>query len=324
MFPSFLYLNKLSKTITLLLVFTLCLTLTACPDKNQSSSDQSSQQSQQQGLSILGDIEKKNEQIIQALNGPASMEEKEGEPSQQQSEQSESKQSQGNQSSGQSSQQGGQSKGQSSQQGGQSQGQSSQQGQQNQQIQQLGQPVSEEQWTTIDQSVVELHTLFNDYMPLAMKQGASSDLTNNANNALNNLTNKVESRSKIDSLFAANTLYKYLCEFYALQHEKSASSKQIIYNVRNVILSAMVSDWSSANDSMTKLKNSWQNQKPTFDEKQKDPVSKLDLSISGLDKVVSQQNSKLVEIKGKIIIKNVSDLEKSVKKAEQSSKSESK
>lgn len=304
---SFSYSNKRSALFFSFLI-AFCMMLSGCPGKEKENGSQNVLQDSQKGLSLLNEIEKTNERIIQILGGPANLEEKEEEKSQQ------GQTSQQNQPSGQAQQE--------QQPSGETQQEQQPSGQTQQEQQPQEQKISAEKWALIDQYIVQMHTLLNDYMPLAIKQGAGSELTVNANNALNSLTDKAEIKSRTDVLFASNLLHKYLCEFYALQQEKTAPLKQLLFDSRGVVLAGMVADWKTSYEFLSRLKNDWQAQKPSYDETQKELVSKLDLSINALQKVAEQGNKKLVEIKGRIVVKNIADLEKSIKESEQKKQSQ--
>ena len=326
------YKRHLLRFGSILIVMGLILTSCGSPKKTESKGDQENQLA----LNMLKDIEKKNEQIIQLMSGPANVEEgsqsqqsQQGGQSQQGQQSQEPQQSQGSQQSQEPQQSQGS---QQSQQPQQSQGsQQSQQPQQSQGSQQSpkpqqsqdplknpgaeqGQLVDEQKWLEIDKSIVELHTLFNEYMPSALKMSVDPGLNNGATDSLNLLTKKAQEKNYMDVLWESNNLYKYICSFYALHQDKAAPVKLDLYYARSIMLGGMVADWTATDSALKDLKNAWLAQRTMYSDKQKDAVAKLDFSIGEIEKVIADKNQGLVQIKGKILMKNIAELEKGLEK----------
>lgn len=309
------------------------LFLSSCgKSKDQEKKDQE-QQEQEKAIKMLEEIESVNESIILILNGPASPRKGEGQEQQQgNGEQQNQQQDQ----QGQQDQQQGSDEQQDQQQGKdqQQQGNREQQDQQGQQDQQQGkdqqQKGSEEQqnqqqqqgkesqeqkpqdkiWKDVNENIIELHSLLNEYIPAAAKLGASTELSSNANDALNQLTKRAEAKDHNEVLTEANNLYKAICDYFTLHRDKRAPAKLLLYHARRVMLAAKIGDWQTAGEAMDELKEMWNTQKTSYGEDQKDDVAMLDLSVSNLSGVVDEKNQNLVAIKGLLVLQNISELEK--------------
>lgn len=294
-------------SIFLAFIFTL---LTAC-SSNQSSGSSSGSSSgasqsdpgMEKAMSSLTGLENNIELTIKALGGPAIQQETQQNSGSLQS--SSGDESQGDKSS----QPGQQSQGsQSSQQGQQSQGgQSSQQGQQNK----TSSTSQQNPMDKISQTVEQMHYQWNDLMPEAIKKGAKKNLIDNIDNAINKLSVTTASKNKMNALLAANQLYGYIPDLYALIKPKpSPQIKRILYYSRNVILNSSAANWAQADSDIKSLKSTWDLYKNGLSKDQKDIANKLELSIYELEKVVKDRNQSLVNIKGKVEFSNIIALEK--------------
>ena len=161
-------------------------------------------------------------------------------------------------------------------------------------------------------------------MSEAIKKGASNDLVNNVDNSLNNLSNIVKSKNKMNIMIAANRLYAYIPDLYSLFQPKSSPQiKRMRYYSREAILNASIADWNQADSNINSLKSVWALYKNSLNKDQQDLANKLDLSIYELEKVVKERNQSLVNIKGKIELSNMQHLEETTesKSGEESSSS---
>ena len=333
------YMGKAAFTVSLLLVL---LSLAGCgkssqkPDAQQQSVQQ--QQSQEKEPEKLKNIETRLETLIDTLGGPSvKMEEKQGEKgggsdqkqqgSQQQGSQQEGSQQQGTQQQG--SQQGTQQQGtqqQGSQQGTQQQGtkqqggqqqstqqqgtkqQGSQQGQQNKGGQQKG----TDKWSEIDTHISNLHYQWNEFMPEIAKKGADMKLVDNFDNALNKLTTTVTTKDSEKILSSANDLYSHIPDLYSLYRSKmSPEAKRMIYYTRNIILEAAKNNWEQVKKDDDSLEKSWNLFRNTLEKEQQQIGDQLNFSIYELNKVVTEKNKQLADIKGRIALSNIKELEKS-------------
>lgn len=294
------------KMLSIFLVFSL---LTACGSQQSSQSGSSQTESSKSDSepekvpSDLTDLENNIEMIIKTLNGPAvqvKQEARQGgkgmESGQSNTSSQESQGTQGNQSS-----QGNQN----------SQGsQSSQQGQQQSQSSSSSQ---QDPMTMIPKLVDKMHYQWNNLMPAAIKKGAKKDLINNFGTALNNLSDTITSKNKMNIMVAANNVYAYIPDLYSLFKTKpSPEIKRVRYYSRSAILNALTANWTQADSDITNLKSVWSLYKNSLKKEQQDIANKLDLSIMELEKVVKGKNAQLVNIKGKVELSNTEDLEKAV------------
>ncbi|NLW03529.1 MAG: hypothetical protein GX027_09770 [Clostridiaceae bacterium] len=307
-----------------------CLTLSSCGQaESKDQQEQKQKQEHEKAMMILEEIETVNESIIQLLEGPANPGKDENrnqqgskQPDQRQEEQGQQQgkdQPQGEDQKGNEPQQGeGQ---QDQQQGGDQQGGEQQDQQQKEEAQQGGEQQEKDIdglkpqdaiWDGVNQDIIELHSLLNEYIPAASRLGASAELATNASNTLNQLTKKAEAKSHNEVLNEANNLFKAICDYYALHQDKRAPAKLLLFHARRVMLSAKVGDWQTAVTAMNDLETAWNTQKNAFGEEQKDTTAMLDLSVSNLAGAVAEKNQNLVAIKGLIVLQNISELEKSL------------
>lgn len=284
--------------IVVLVMVMAGLFLSSCgKSKDQEKKDQE-QQEQEKAIKMLEEIESVNESIILILNGPASPRKGEGQ---------EQQQGNGEQQNQQQDQQG-----QQDQQQGSDEQQDQQQGkdQQQQGKESQEQKPQDKIWKDVNENIIELHSLLNEYIPAAAKLGASTELSSNANDALNQLTKRAEAKDHNEVLTEANNLYKAICDYFTLHRDKRAPAKLLLYHARRVMLAAKVGDWQTAGEAMDELKEMWNTQKTSYGEDQKDDVAMLDLSVSNLSGVVDEKNQNLVAIKGLLVLQNISELEK--------------
>lgn len=334
----------------------LGLFFSSCGSEKKPEGEGSGSSVQENRLAVekLKKIEMKNEEIIQLLNGPANMEdeglgqqfgqeqgsgeEQEVKESPKAGQEEDKQQGQETKQSPQAGQGAGEQQGQQDQGGQQSpepqqspdagQGEGEQQdhgGQQSPEPQESKDPiqspevpkqVDDNTWTQVSEGIIELHTMFNEYMPHAIKLGAGSDLNDNAARTLNLMTVKAKEKKIMDVMLEANNLYKSICDFYALHREKTAPVKMDLYYARKIILAGMVSDWSMTDISIKELKSAWQSQKALFAEKQKEEAERLDYSIAEAEKVIGEKDMTLVQIKGKLLMQNIAELEKGMKQSD--------
>lgn len=287
----------LLKILTIAVIITIFMP--GCGQSSQKPAPQpqpQQMQSEQQGGKVpdqLKEIEGSIESIIKAMNGPAIGAKDEGDKGGKPAGQSDGKQG---------GQQGGQPGGQQGgQPGGQQPGQAAQQ------------PKQPDTWEKVAPIVNKMHYAWNNYMPLAVKEGANRSLIDNFENALNGLTNSVISKNHDHTLMAANNLYQYIPDFYSLYRTKTSPEiKRIRYYTRDAVLNAMISNWSQAESDINSLKSSWSLYKNAVSKDHQDSANKLDFSIYQLERVVKEKNQPLTDIKGRVALSNIESMEKSM------------
>lgn len=187
-----------------------------------------------------------------------------------------------------------------------------QQGQQGQ-GQQQSQP--KDPWKGVSSTIDNLHFQWNEFMPEAIKKGASLKFTENFSNSLNILTTTISSKDKSKTLLAANGLYGCIPDLYSLYRTKmSPEIKRMHYLIRNVILTSEAGNWAQAEKDLNALKASWTVAKSSLGKGQEKDQGKLDMSLTELEKVVKVKNQQLTAIKGKVALANIQAVEKSYEK----------
>ncbi len=276
----------------------------------------------------LKKVEEQIESLFKALEGPsvATEDAEEKQDDQQQDDQHKGSHQQDGQQQGQQqqdTQQGGQQKEdpqkqESKQQDGQQQkdsqkqGEKQQQGGQQQQDQQQQGQQTQDKWSQIDGIINNLHYQWNDLMPEIAKKGAEMKLIDNFDNSLNSLTTTIETKDRNKALTSANKLYSYIPDLYSLYRVKmSPEVKRMIYYSRNIILESEKENWEQVEKDNESLEKSWSLFRNTLEKEQKKTEDKLDFSIYELKKVSADKNKQLCGIKGKIVLNNIKELQKS-------------
>lgn len=260
------------------------------------------QQAEEKESEKLKNIETRLETLIEILGGPSvKTEENEGEKDGGSGQEDEGTQQKGKQQQS-TQQQGKQNKG--------TQQQSTQQ--QSTQQQSTQQQQDAEKWSEIDMIISNLHYQWNDFMPEIAKKGADMKLVDNFDNALNSLTTTVETNESGKILSAANALYSYIPDLYSLYRVKmSPEAKRMIYYTRSIIFEAAKENWEQAKKDDEAMEKSWSLLRNTLEKEQQQIDDKLDFSIYELKKVVSEKNKQLTNIKGRIVLSNIKELQKS-------------
>ena len=164
--------------------------------------------------------------------------------------------------------------------------------------------------------VSDLHYKWNSFMPLAVKLGASSKMIDNFSNSLNNLTNIASGKDKTAILTAANNLYAFIPDFYLLYKTKTSPEiKRIRYYLRSAMFNSDSGNWAQADIECIDIKSSWTLYKTTIDKKQQSIADKLDSSLYEFDKVVKEKNEHLIDLKGRVAISNIKEIEKANEKS---------
>lgn len=174
-----------------------------------------------------------------------------------------------------------------------------------------------DKWPQVSSIITKLHYQWNDLMPEIAKKGANMKLVDNFDNALNSLTETIDSKDKKKVLASANKLYSYIPDLYSLYRVKmSPEVKRMIYYTRNIILESDKEGWVQVAKDNEALEKSWSLLRNTLEKEQKKIEDKLDFSIYDLKKVVEEKNSQITGIKGKIVLNNITELQKSFEERE--------
>jgi hypothetical protein len=152
-------------------------------------------------------------------------------------------------------------------------------------------------------------------MPEIAKKGADMKLVDNFDNALNDLTKTSHTKDAQKTLASANVLYSYIPDIYSLYRVKmSPEVKRMIYYTRNIILESAKDNWDQVKKDDGALDKSWSLFRNTLEKEQKQTGDKLDFSIYELNKVSGEKDKGLADIKGRIVLSNIKELEKSFEK----------
>ncbi len=192
----------------------------------------------------------------------------------------------------------------------------------------VGQPESKQQnggkqaaqqqpdkWSEVGKIINKLHYQWNDLMPDIAKKGADMKLVDNFDNALNTLTTTIESKNQDNVLISANKLYSQIPDLYSLYRVKmSPEVKRMIYYTRNIILVSSKDGWEQVGKDNEDLEKSWSLFQNTLEKEQKAVGDKLDFSIYELKKVITEKNKQLTDIKGRIVLNNIKELQQSFEK----------
>jgi hypothetical protein len=307
------------------------------------------QQSSEKEPEKLKKIESRLESLIEVLGGPAvKLEEKSGGSSEKSGSKQGSQQKSTQQGSQQKSGTGQQGTQQGSQKGTQqgSQQQSTQQGTQKSSQQQgtrksskssqgknktAGKQQAQKQspkhqetskWAEIGTIISNLHYQWNEFMPEIAKKGSDMKLVDNFDSALNKLTTTAATMDTEKTLTAANALYAYIPDIYSLYRTKmSPEVKRMIYYTRSIILASGKGEWDQVKKNSDSLGKSWSLFRNTLEKEQQKIGDKLNFSIYELDKVVADKNKQLTDIKGRITLSNIKELEKSYEDKEKQKQS---
>lgn len=172
-----------------------------------------------------------------------------------------------------------------------------------------------DKWSEADKLIRKLHYKWNDFIPDISKKNADIKLIDNFDNALNKLTTTMLSKDMEKVLTSANTLYSRIPDLYSLYRIKlSPEAKRMIYYTRNIILETRKDNWEQALKDIDAIEKSWSLFRNTLESEQKETGDKLNFSIYELKKVTDEKNKQLTDIKGKIVLKNIKDLQKSIEK----------
>jgi hypothetical protein len=226
----------------------------------------------------------------------------ESEPDEEEQKQQEDKQQGQQQQEGQQEQQG-------QQQGQQQQGQQSGQQQGQQQQQDKTEKPTEVKWSDMEETVKNLHSLWNNYEPSARKDGATDELITNFEVHLDAMTNQVMARNEEKTLISANKLYQYFPEFLNLySHQAPPETKEILYYIREITISGQEDKWDETSQMLDSMKKAWQTAKARMEKPDKDLNQKIDFAIDDFARVVSQKNLHLTKMKGDILQKNIKEI----------------
>lgn len=172
-------------------------------------------------------------------------------------------------------------------------------------------------WTEVEKKIEEIHTVWNNYEPKAIENGASESDVKEFEKYLNALTISVDDKKAVSSYENANELTYNSARFLDFfKGNIDGEMYRIIYFVRKAYIDGKKGDWELAKEDMDKVQPIYE--KLILKSKSKDPkdkmLQKLGLSIKDMQEAINEENEKLVKIKIDIILENL----KNIKEAEAS------
>lgn len=173
-------------------------------------------------------------------------------------------------------------------------------------------------WEKVSQTLNQLHTQWNEYMPEAAEKSNDSKIIDNFSNSLNDLTNIISEKDKAKTLLATNNIHSSIPEFYSFYKTNHiAELKRMVFYTRSCILYSQNGKWAEVDSHMEDLETTWTFLKSALAKEELDSVNKLDLSVYELKKVVVEKDSQLINIKGRLILSNIAELEKELEESSQ-------
>ncbi|HBN83921.1 MAG TPA: hypothetical protein DDZ89_08765, partial [Clostridiales bacterium] len=168
-------------------------------------------------------------------------------------------------------------------------------------------------WKEIDKTIKEIHSIWNSYLPKAVKDGVPSDLTDEFSDTLNDLTRLSIEKNNAQLLLSLNELYSFIPNALGRYDTPvHPGIKKARYYARSVIYNANIGDWVKATEDVEKLESVWSSTMNVVGKKNKEDVEKLNYAIKDLIKVTEMQSKQLVFIKGEITMHNIKDIEKTL------------
>lgn len=308
---------SLTKTV-IILCSAILLFMAGCGKQSEQQDAQlqaaQEKQKQEKESEKLKNIETRIETLFEILGGPSVKMDEAGSKKEEDKQEQQGTQQQGTQNQGGQKQSGGQEQGGQQQEGTKQEGGKQQGGQQEQQGSQPkeNQQKPPDKWTEVDTIISNLHYQWNEFMPELAKKGADMKLIDNFDNALNNLTTTTATKKTDKVLTSANALYAYVPDLYSQYRTKlSPESKRMVYYTRNIILESAKENWEQVTKDNDAIEKSWSLFRNTLEEEQQQTGDKLDFSIYELKKVVAEKNKQLADIKGRVVLNNIKELQKS-------------
>jgi hypothetical protein len=170
-----------------------------------------------------------------------------------------------------------------------------------------------DKWANIDSIIRKLHFKWNELIPDLSKKGADIKLIDSFDNALNQLTTTISTKDENKVLTSANSLYSHIPDLYSIYRIKlTPETKRLIFHTRNIILESAKDNWEQVAKDSAAIEKIWSLFRNTLEDKQKKAGDKLNFSIYELKKVTAAKNKQLTDIKGRIVLENIRELQKSI------------
>lgn len=174
-------------------------------------------------------------------------------------------------------------------------------------------PVEKSVWDDVDKTIKEIHKSWNEYHPIAIKDGSKNDIVDGFDTDLNILSNSVANKNLMSTLDNGNNLYKYIPEFFKNYSSDQVNIKRLKYYSRDVMYKSRFDKWDLAFVSIDKCNETFENINTQLKEQFKELVSTLEYSIKDLEKVTTEKQKSLTQIKGNLVLENIKNLDKQIK-----------
>ncbi|MGE5328316.1 MAG: hypothetical protein ACM3KR_02265 [Deltaproteobacteria bacterium] len=307
------------KNFIFLIVIIITVMFSGCPDQEQKQQQGDTQKSSNEGQS--NEEQKKDSTKLKKIDGDVQkmlamfsgipeekLQKEEGQGQQQESQGSDQQGGQSGQSEGNQSEQGSQTGSQQSQSSGQQQEAQTNNKQKEKSILVTQEPIK---WEQALMDVQKIHMQWNDYMPQAAKDGVSKNNIDIFDNTLNQLTNLIIMKKKEEAVISANNLAFSLINFWVYYKvDFPIDVLKLKYHIRNIIFFSAVNKWDIVSQNYNLTKSLFQTLRATSEKEQQEKINKIDFSLLDLEKVIKMKDYPLIRLKGKLVLDNLSELEK--------------
>ena len=169
---------------------------------------------------------------------------------------------------------------------------------------------SQQPWQMVDQMIQGLHQQWNALEPNIIKVGAKPELIAGFETQLEKLTKEAAGRRALPTLIEDNELYKFFADIEQLfEAQVPAEIHRLRYNLNAVLLQIKASDWAAVKLHLHELQEEWKYAQPRMAEADPALVSQFDYSLTDLKQVVIKEEGSLTEIKARICLNNLGELE---------------
>lgn len=285
------------KLVILISLFLIIIAIVSC--KKQQEKPKPPKNLEQ--INTLDSIDEKIEEVIRSIED---LEEKIKKAME-----SEQQQSQGNSEGGENKQEGNKQQGNEQ---GQKQQEGSQQGKETQNKEQM----LNKGWEKINKTIEDIHTTWNDYEVMGVEDGVSEEDITKFEETLSALTLAGEEKSFMNALTEANRLTLNLANFYDFYKSDGDSEMlKVKHYVHQIYLDGKGNKWGETEESIKKALTSFGKlkQKVELEEKDKELLDKMKLSIEDMKNVIKDKDIELVKIKRDIALKNLKAIKEASK-----------
>jgi hypothetical protein len=161
-------------------------------------------------------------------------------------------------------------------------------------------------WHEINTIINDLHQKWDSLKPKLKKMNVASDIIDDFDTTLNNLTVSSTNEKYMETLIQLNKLSFYLPNFIEKVRNKTlATTYQIKYFVRQIVLNR-ANNKKNISELIKKIKHSNDIVSTKLEEKKaKDLSKKIKLSIENLKKAVALNDINVIKIKGSILVNDI-------------------